>query len=263
VLPDFAHESLGAWYQKHYTSLTGRTKVALFADTYINYHDTHIGKAAIRLLNDCGYDVVLANVGCCQRPLISNGFLKKAKAQGRMVADALLPFIRQGMPVLVCEPSCTSALTDDIPDLIDDAETARILQEKVMAIDVFLGKEMEAGRLQGSFQAKSDNILLHGHCHQKSGPGVGEMKSVYDTIEGLSITIPDSGCCGMAGAFGYEKEHYNLSLSIANLELAPAIRKATEGTLIVANGFSCRHQIQDVCHQKPVHWVESIVFTPA
>jgi Fe-S oxidoreductase len=263
VLPAYARESLTEWYGKNYTPLEGKTKVALFADTYINYHEPHIGKAAIDLLNTCGYDVVLASVGCCQRPLISNGFLTKAKEQGTKVAEALMPYIQQGMHVLVCEPSCTSALTDDLPDLIDDQEAARMLQEKVLAIDVFLGKEMQAGRLQGRFHAMADNILLHGHCHQKAGTGTREMKSVYDTIDGLTATVPDSGCCGMAGAFGYEKEHYDLSMDIANLELAPAIRKASEGTLVVANGFSCRHQIQDACHQKAVHWVESITFTPA
>jgi len=263
VLPAYASESLTMWYDKNYVSRAERPKVALFADTYINYHEPHIGKAAIELLNACGYDVVLASVGCCQRPLISNGFLTKAKVQGTRVAEALMPYMQQGMHVLVCEPSCTSALTDDLPDLIDDQETAGMLQEKVMAIDVFLGKEMQAGRLRGHFHAKADNILLHGHCHQKSGAGIREMKSVYNGIEGLTATIPDSGCCGMAGAFGYEKEHYDLSMDIANLELAPAIRKASEGTLVVANGFSCRHQIQDACHQKAVHWVESITFTPS
>ncbi|MBP8097556.1 MAG: FAD-binding protein, partial [Saprospiraceae bacterium] len=165
TLPSYANESLENWYQKQYKSNGSHQKVALFADTYINYHDPEVGKAAIKLLTDCGYEVLLASVGCCQRPRISNGFLKEAKREGTKVADKLIPYINKGIKVVVCEPSCTSALIDDLPDLIEDITLSEALKNNVLAIDVFLADALSSGQLKGKFVAKSKDILLHGHCH--------------------------------------------------------------------------------------------------
>ncbi len=259
-LPSYAHETLDTWYKNNYKTNVGKQKVALFADTYINYHEPEIGKAAIKLLNDCGYDVELASVGCCQRPRISNGFLQIAKTEGTKIAEALLPYIAQGMKVVVCEPSCTSALIDDLPDLIEDKQLSDTLKNNVLAIDVFLADALTSGQLKGKFVAKSKDILLHGHCHQKATFGTGGMKSIFKTIDGLACQEPDSGCCGMAGSFGYEVEHYDVSKKISELVLIPEINKTKQDTLIVANGFSCRHQINDFARRKAVHWVESLEF---
>jgi FAD/FMN-containing dehydrogenase/Fe-S oxidoreductase len=260
TLPSYASETLSHWYEKNYTPNGSSNKVALFADTYINYHEPNIGRAAIKLLNDCGYEVVLANVGCCQRPRISNGFLKKAKTEGTQMAQNLKNYIDQGLKIVVCEPSCTSALIDDLPDLIDDESLANCLQNNVLSIDQFLYQESNAGNLKGKFISKSPDILLHGHCHQKSSYGTNGMKSIYLTIESTKCTEPDSGCCGMAGSFGYETEHYDISKKISELVLIPSIQKSGDNTMIVANGFSCRHQILDISGKKAVHWVESVSF---
>ncbi len=260
TLPSYADETLETWYINHYKSNGSKQKVALFADTYINYHEPRVGKAAIKLLEDCGYEVLLATVGCCQRPRISNGFLKEAKAEGTKVAEQLLPYISQGIKIVVCEPSCTSALIDDLPDLIDDLSLSDALKNNVMAIDVFLADALDSGQLKGTFMSKSDNILLHGHCHQKASYGTGGMKSVYRSIPSTNCQEPDSGCCGMAGSFGYEKEHFDVSKKISELVLVPSIKKAEINTLVVANGFSCRHQIQDFAGKTAVHWVESVAF---
>lgn len=260
TLPSYASETLSHWYEKNYTPNGSSNKVALFADTYINYHEPNVGRAAIKLLNDCGYEVVLANVGCCQRPRISNGFLKKAKTEGTQMAQNLKNYIDQGLKIVVCEPSCTSALIDDLPDLIDDESLANCLQNNVLSIDQFLYQESNAGNLKGKFISKSPDILLHGHCHQISSYGTNGMKSIYLTIESTKCTEPDSGCCGMAGSFGYETEHYDISKKISELVLIPSIQKSGDNTMIVANGFSCRHQILDISGKKAVHWVESVSF---
>ncbi|MGB4838808.1 MAG: FAD-binding protein [Saprospiraceae bacterium] len=259
-LPNYTSETLEKWYKKHHRLHGNNMKVALFADTYINYHEPQVGKAAIKLLTDCGFDVHLASVGCCQRPRISNGFLKDSKTSGQVMAEKLLPFIHQGMKIVVCEPSCTSALTDDLPDLLDDDKLADSLRNNVLAIDIFLAEAMASGQLKGKFALKGNNILLHGHCHQKTSIGTQGMKSIYDSVPGSKYSEPDSGCCGMAGSFGYEAEHFEISKKIAGLVLIPEIEKAEEGTTIVANGFSCRHQIKDFTHKKAVHWVETVEF---
>ncbi|MBK7807212.1 MAG: FAD-binding protein [Saprospiraceae bacterium] len=259
TLPSYANESLKTWYQKHYKSNGSHQKVALFADTYINYHEPKVGKAAIKLLNDCGYEVLLASVGCCQRPRISNGFLTEAKREGTKVANKLIPYINQGIKVVVCEPSCTSALIDDLPDLIEDITLSEALKNNVLAIDVFLADALSSGQLKGKFVAKSKDILLHGHCHQKASFGTSGMKSIFKSAS-TNCHEPDSGCCGMAGSFGYETEHFEVSKKVSELVLVPEINKTDKNTLVVANGFSCRHQIHDFAGRKAMHWVESVEY---
>ncbi|MBK6782624.1 MAG: FAD-binding protein [Saprospiraceae bacterium] len=262
TLPTYAAEPLDVWFQKNYIPGEYKPKVVLFADTYINYHEPQIGKAAVKLLNACGFEVVLASVGCCQRPAISNGFLKEAKISGTRVAEQLIPYIKQGLKIVVCEPSCTTALIDDLPDLIDDLHLANALKNNVKAIDVFLSEALMAGEIKGKFVSRSKNILLHGHCHQKASFGTSGMKKIYSSTDNTVCIEPDSGCCGMAGSFGYEAEHYNVSKKIAESILIPTINGTSPETLIVANGFSCRHQIVDFSGRKAVHWVESVEFYP-
>ena len=235
-----------------------RPRVALFLDTYLNYHEPHIGKAAVALLESCGYAVVLANVGCCQRPRISHGFLHAAKQAGLETLKRLDALIAQGMKVVVCEPSCASALTDDLPDLMDDASLARRIEENVMMIDVFLQSEITDGRLNARFTSPSKRISIHGHCHQKALFGTQAMKSILGRVPDLSVSEINSGCCGMAGSFGYEKEHYDISLRIGEASLMPAVREADAETTVVACGFSCRHQIKDMTGREARHWVECV-----
>jgi Fe-S oxidoreductase len=135
-------------------------RVVLFADTYLNYHEPNVGISALELLNSCGYEVILANVGCCQRPKISHGFLKEAKEGGTRTALALLKYLDQGLKVVVCEPSCASALNDDLPDLINDEKLAAKLKEGVMMIDVFLEREIQKGNIDKSFESTAGDILI-------------------------------------------------------------------------------------------------------
>jgi Fe-S oxidoreductase len=254
ILPSYAKQPFYKWFAKNYKSQKAHhKKVVLFADTYLNFHEPNVGIAATKLLQTLGYEVLLANVGCCQRPKISHGFLKDAKKEGTQTAMNLKPFFEQGLDVVVCEPSCASALTDDLPDLIDDEQLALQLKEKVKMIDVFLLEEMEAGRIDTQLKVEAEQIFIHGHCHQKAIYGT---KAMHQLIDNATISEIPSGCCGMAGSFGYEKEHYALSEKIGNEILIPFVNQMKDKDTLVACGFSCRHQIEHFTKKKAIHWVE-------
>lgn len=258
VLPKYTKEPFYRWFEKKDNQkFKSEKKVVLFADTYLNFHEPQVGKSAIELLNSCGYEVILAHVGCCQRPKISHGFLREAKKEGAKTLEGLRKYMDQGLKIVVCEPSCASALNDDLPDLIEDGALATQLKEQVMMIDVFLAKEIETGNLNVAFESNAGDMLIHGHCHQKALYGTKGLKSICEKTDQKVGEIP-SGCCGMAGSFGYEKEHYDLSNKIGESILFPAVRSMKEGTSIVANGFSCRHQIEHFTGVKAKHWVEVI-----
>ena len=240
----------------------GVKSVVLFADTYLSYHQPRVGVAAAELLESCGYRVILATAGCCQRPRISHGFLRDARRDGEATLRRLDVYLRRGQSVVVCEPSCASALTDDLPDLIDDTELGERVAAGVSMIDVFLDRELRAGRLDRALESPAGKILVHGHCHQKALYGTSAMKRVLGGVPGLEVSEVDSGCCGMAGAFGYEKEHYELSRQIGEDRLFPAIRDLDADTRIVACGFSCRHQIEHFTGRQAVHWVETLRGAP-
>jgi FAD/FMN-containing dehydrogenase/Fe-S oxidoreductase len=258
TLPDFAKQPFYKWFEKNAKKTNiGSKKAVLFADTYLNYHEPHIGISAMELLNSCGYEVILANVGCCQRPKISHGFLRDAKRGGAKTIKGLKQYLDQGLKIVVCEPSCASALNDDLPDLIANQEVAEQLKNGVMMIDVFLASEYENGRLDVDFEPVSTRVAIHGHCHQKALYGTHSMKSLLKNHKNVITEIP-SGCCGMAGSFGYEKEHYDLSKKIGDEILFPAVEELKEGDDLVACGFSCRHQIAHFTKAKPKHFVEVI-----
>ncbi|MEX1063360.1 MAG: FAD-linked oxidase C-terminal domain-containing protein [Balneolaceae bacterium] len=177
ILPAYTREPFDKWFEKNNSYMSSK-KVVLFADTYLNFHEPNIGIAALRLLNSCGYEVLLANTGCCQRPKISHGFLRQAKKEGAGTIEGLRKFLDRGLKIVVCEPSCASALNDDFPDLIEDEKLAARLQEQVVMIDVFLAGEMEKGALSGDFESVAGDLLIHGHCHQKALYGTDTMKII-------------------------------------------------------------------------------------
>ena len=257
--PEYARVPLDKWFARR-PRTNGRLtrKVVLFDDTYMKYHQTDIGISAVELLESCGYEVVLANAGCCQRPRISHGFLREAKRLGERTLRNLDVYIQQGLKIAVCEPGCCSALTDDLPDLIDDEALGGRVKANVMMIDEFLLREIQEGRLDCQFTSKLKQILIHGHCHQKSLFGTTAMKEILQRVPGMTVSEMDSGCCGMAGSFGYEREHYDLSMQIGEDRLFPTIRNRQKEAAVVACGFSCRHQIADGTGANALHWVETL-----
>ena len=258
-LPEYARIPFAKWFKNH-TKPNGKLtkKVVLFDDVFMKYYQPDVGIAAVELLESCGYEVVLANAGSSQRPEISHGFLRKAKIAGEKTLRNLDKYIQQGLKITVCEPGCCSALTDDLPDLIDNEQLGQRIKENVMMIDEFLAGEIEQGNLNCEFTSQFSKILIHGHCHQKSLYGTTAMKNLLERVPGVSVNEIDSGCCGMAGSFGYEKEHYDLSMQIGEDSLFPAVRNRQEGTAVIACGFSCRHQIADGTGIKALHWVQTL-----
>ena len=248
------------WFNKKHPQPNGQfaRKVVLFDDTYLKYHQTEVGISAVELLESCGYEVILAQAGCCQRPRISHGFLRKAKVAGEKTLRNLDVYIQQGLKIVVCEPGCCSSLTDDLPDLIEDEQLGQRIKSNVMMIDEFLARELRDGNLDCEFTSPFTKILIHGHCHQKSLFGTTAMKNLLDRVPGISVSEIDSGCCGMAGSFGYEREHYDMSMQIGQERLFPAVCNRPDGTAVVACGFSCRHQIADGTGVKALHWVQSL-----
>ncbi len=258
-LPNYAREPFPKWFdERKNTNGSSDKKVVLFDDTYMNYHEPQIGISAVELLESCGYEVILAQAGCCQRPRISNGFLRKARIEGEITLRNLDVFIERGLQVAVCEPACWSALTDDLPDLIPDEQLGMRIRENVFMIDEFLARQLQQGKLKCEFTSPFEKVLIHGHCHQKALSGTTFMKELLRRVPGISVDEIDSGCCGMAGSFGYEKEHYQQSLQIGEESLFPAIRDREEGTAVVTCGFSCRHQIAHATNARPLHWVQTI-----
>ncbi|MCA9235833.1 MAG: FAD-binding protein [Planctomycetales bacterium] len=252
-IPQFAPQTLAQLLAERDApaTLPDRGAVVLFDDTYARFMEPHVGVAAVDLLEGLGYQVLLANAGCCQRTRISQGLLHEAKTLGAQTLANLDRFAQQGLPILCLEPSCASALTDDLPDLIDDAELGARVAAQVQMIDVFLDRQ---GVPLASDQPR---ILLHGHCHQKALYGTGAIKRQFGKMSGVECCEVDSGCCGMAGSFGYE--HYDLSEKIGEDRLFPAVREAAaRGETIVACGISCRHQLKDFLGVDAKHWVEVV-----
>jgi len=258
-LPEYSTVRFAGWFKKRPPAgVKFSRKVVFFNDTNTNYHQPGIGKAAVQLLESCGYEVILANAGCCQRPKISHGFLREARKKGEKTLRNLDEFVRRGLKVVVCEPSCCSALVDDLPDLIDDVELGGRIKENVMMIDEFLAAEVKQGRLKCEFTSPYNTIVIHGHCHQKALFDTTAMKYLLDRVPGMSVELLDTGCCGMAGSFGFEKEHYEMSMKIGAESLFPAVLNRPEGAVVVACGLSCRDQIRDGTGVKALHWVETI-----
>ncbi len=258
-LPTVARQTLADWFRHRprppAPAPLGR--VLLFCDTFSNYLDTQVGRAAVRLLESCGYDVDLADVGCCQRPAISQGLLDRAAVRGKHTLTRLaeLQRGRQAQAVVVLEPSCASALIDDLPDLLAAGAFADLVP-RIAMIDIFLSQAVQRGDVTKLWRSPHPRLLIHGHCHQKALFGTMGMKSVLAGISGLEWAEIDSGCCGMAGSFGYE--HFDLSCRIGEDRLFPAIRGRKPGTEVVACGMSCRHQIADIVGVRARHWVEVV-----
>ncbi|MBK7360327.1 MAG: FAD-binding protein [Saprospiraceae bacterium] len=247
ILPEYTLKP----FKARSTSTTSNpyNKVVLFADTYMKFHEPGIGISAKKLLEQFGYEVIVYDKQCCQRPAISHGLLDQAKTKGSQLFNDLKPWLDQKIPVLVCEPSCASALKDDIPDLMD-SEWARDASERIYLIEDFISRE---DKMLSHLKFKEGDYLFHGHCHQKA---MFTTKSMHLLFYNHAFSEINSGCCGMAGSFGYEKNHYDLSERIAKTSLIPAIEKSKPETHLIANGFSCRHQIEHFGNRKSRHWLE-------
>lgn len=245
-LPAFAKRSLKSMLgDTRYRGNGKQGEVALYIDSYTNAYEPHVGLAALTLLADAGFRVFPLFVGDSQRARISKGLLKLAKRDGEKLLRNIESEAPDDLPLLCLEPSCASALKEDLPDLIGDEALGRRISARVWMIDEFLFSQ------KVPVKPKFAKLLIHGHCHQKSVFGIEGMRRLLPNVK-----VIDAGCCGMAGAFGYE--HRDLSLQIGEERLFPAVRSREPGTEIVANGFSCRHQVLEACGVMPKHFVEVV-----
>ncbi len=240
-LPSFTPVTFTQWFLRRGASpLSTKGSVALFPDTFMNYHYPEVGMAATRLLEGLGYQVILAEAGCCGRTLISKGLLHEAARCARATVERLSQYVRSGIPIVGCEPSCLLTLRDEVPELAEGPEAEAVARQSFLLEEFLVGRR---GDCEGVFRPTERRVLVHGHCHQKALVGTRPTLEALRLIPGLSVKEIDAGCCGMAGSFGFEREHYDLSVAIGRQRLFPAIEQADEGTEVVASGVSCRQQI--------------------
>jgi FAD/FMN-containing dehydrogenase/Fe-S oxidoreductase len=255
-LPRLYWNHFRRWFARHRPAPSaGRYgRVLLLDDCFTTFHEPAIGKAAVRVLEKAGYAIELAGLACCCRPMISKGFLR----EGRDLIQTQLPDlsrrIAEGVPILGLEPSCLLTLADEWPELVSHPDIHRIAAAAELA-DSWLARQAKEGRCDVCFKARPEKCILHGHCHQKALMGMAGSVAALRLVPGLDVVALDTGCCGMAGSFGFEKEHYDLSVAIAGLELLPALA-ADPQALVVAPGTSCRHQIKDLTARRAWHPME-------
>lgn len=260
-LPLYARETFAQWFKKQAGAndrLSDRPAVALFNDTFLNYHEPEIGMAAVRVLEAMGYRVILAEPGCCGRAVISNGLLRTARKRADEVVEKLHALVEQKIPIVGCEPSCVSAIKEDYLDLVRDLSKAKRVAQNFFLIEEFLAKNWDAQKHGAKFRALEQKILYHGHCHLKALFGTASSKDALTHVAGCAVNEVDSGCCGMAGAFGYEKKHYEISMKIGEQRLFRAVNASPQEQALVADGFSCRHQIAHGTGRKAKHAIEII-----
>ena len=250
ALPAFAPRTLERMAPAGDASGKGCDAV-VFNDTFTNYYEPEIGMAVFDLLRAAGVRAGLARHGCCGRPQISKGLLGEARTLAARNADALLPHAEAGRKIVFCEPSCLSAMREDAPALLRGE--ARRKAEAVAAACVLFEELGETALRRLPLRPGPAEILLHGHCHQKSMGLVAPARSLLAGIPGSTLVDLDAGCCGMAGSFGYAAGHFDVSRAIGERKLLPAVRGRKPGTVVVAAGTSCRHQVKDFTGERAVH----------
>jgi FAD/FMN-containing dehydrogenase/Fe-S oxidoreductase len=253
--PLFARETFRAWFRRRAPRARTGSPVVLWPDTFIDHFDPDIGKAAVEVLEAAGFRVQVPQQDlCCGRPLYDYGFLGLARRWLRRVLETLQPAIEAGLPFVVLEPSCAAVFREELPNLFPNDHEAERLSRQTFLLSEFL--ERKAPEFQPPpLQRKA---LVHGHCHHKSIMGMEAEERILRRM-GLEVDLPEAGCCGMAGAFGFERgEHYDVSLACGERVLLPKIRETDDQTLIVANGFSCRMQISQGTDRKPLHLAQVI-----
>lgn len=261
-LPEVGKTTLRKWITRERAKLRDtekRPEVYLFCDEFTNYNDLPIGQTTYRLLTALGYEVRLAKHLESGRTYLSKGLVRKAKALANDNVRYLKDIISADTPLLGIEPSAILTFRDEYPDLVDEEllSASQQLAQHALLVDEFLAQEMDRGHIDRQrFSAQPRKIKLHGHCYQKAFHLMGVSEKILAFPAGHEVEVIPSGCCGMAGSFGYEKEHYEVSMKVGELVLLPSVRQTPEEVLIAAPGTSCRHQIKDGADRLAYHPVE-------
>ncbi|HEV2457143.1 MAG TPA: heterodisulfide reductase-related iron-sulfur binding cluster, partial [Ktedonobacterales bacterium] len=251
-MPAFAPQTFKQWFHSRKPVNVGAPQVLLWADTFNNHFRPQTAIAAVEVLEAAGYQVLVPERSlCCGRPLYDFGMLDTAERLLRQILDALRPQIAAGIPVVGLEPSCVAVFRDELINLFPNDEDAQRLSRQAFLLSEFL--ERHATGYEPPKLARK--ALVHGHCHHKAVMGMGAQEKLLWKM-GLDYTMPDAGCCGMAGSFGFEEDHYDVSIKVGERALLPAVRAADKDILIVADGFSCREQIAQATDRRALHLAE-------
>ena len=291
-VPPFVRQTFEAWFASRAANGGGgfavasnvapgsRGQVVLFHDTFMNHNYPDIGRAAVKVLEAAGYEVLLAPKVCCGRPMLSNGLAGEARRHARINVDRLAEFARRGIPIVGCEPSCLLMLREDYLDLLPGDESARAVADRSLLIEEFLlgeagqgdggsaGEHAGAGgngaRLQLPLSEIDRHLVVHGHCHQKAEVGMAPTLELLRWVPGYDAHLIDAGCCGMAGSFGYKREHHDVSMAIGEQSLFPAVREAADAGIVVS-GISCRQQVLHGTGRSgrhPIEWLADALVDP-
>jgi Fe-S oxidoreductase len=239
-LPRFERETLIRWFARRPRPAPSRGALVFLADSFTTFTEPGVGRAAVELLDAAGWDVRLESGGCCGRASISKGLLDRAEGQARDLLERLAP---GDAPITGVEPSCLLTLREEHVDLLHDDPRAQLVADRTRLVEELLVEAIDDGALKLR-DLGPRRILFHGHCHQKALAGTASTVALLERIPGAEVVELDAGCCGMAGSFGFEAEHYELSMQIGAMRLFPAVNAEPLQTLIAATGVSCRQQIQ-------------------
>jgi FAD/FMN-containing dehydrogenase/Fe-S oxidoreductase len=259
LTPTLSRPKAGEGVSLDSVDVKGSHEVVLFIDTFTNYFEPENAHAALKVLQAAGYTVHIPQAKnetrplCCGRTFLATGMVDKARAEADRTITTLMPFIERGIPVVGLEPSCVLGMRDEFISLLPTPQAAE-LDLNAFLFEEFIARELDAGRFKLNLKSlPQKKALLHGHCHQKAFAVMPAVLKVLKLIPDLQTELIESSCCGMAGSFGYDAEHYDVSMQMAEASLLPKVREAAKDTLIVADGTSCRHQIHDGAQREAVH----------
>lgn len=260
-LPQLAKNRFSQWTARRNSTFSGQKKVVLFNDTFNEFNHPEVGIAAISILEKMGYEVITPSWQCCGRTAISKGLLEKARNMAMSLMELLFPYAAEGVPIIGLEPSCLLTIKDDFIGLLGHNNSRlKTVIAACLTLPEFLSSHIKNGRLPIELKGKNQTIKVHGHCHQKALVGMQPTLNVLKAIPELNVFMIESGCCGLAGSFGYEKDHYDVSMAIGNLHLFPAVKSCPEDTILLADGFSCRCQITHGTKRNALHLAQFLHF---
>jgi Fe-S oxidoreductase len=248
--PPFARETFKAWFKRRPLVNPQGRPVVLFADTFNNFLHPEPMKATLGVLENAGFRVTVPKQAlCCGRPLYDYGMLDTAKLFWKRMLRALRPQIRAGVSIVGVEPSCVASFRDELPNLLPDDDDAERLAKQTQTLSEFLRDHAPEHWRPATLDR---HALVHRHCHHQAIMGFDADRSLLERM-GLDFEVLDSGCCGMAGSFGFERDHYDISVRIGERRLLPAVRDASKDTLVIADGFSCKTQVSELTDRRPLH----------
>ena len=266
-----ARRSLPSWHPRPFReprtpangiAAASNGEVVLFVDTFNRWFEADVARAAERVMRAAGYAVAFAHARsggarplCCGRTYLSAGRIDHARAEASRTIEALLPYAERGVPIVGLEPSCLLTLRDEFLALLP-GQAARTVAKQALLFEEWIARELDAGRWAPPLRPLGAKAVVHGHCHQKAFGAMPAVVRSLRAVPGLEASVIDSSCCGMAGTFGYEAEHYDVSMRMAERDLLPAVRAAGPETLVVADGMSCKHQIAHGAERRAMHVAE-------